>query len=318
MYLGMWAGSTGAEARALAFNAIANDPRVLQRAARLQAIKMAAQAEEFAQLVAAPSAASSDTLRAVTLFVQQSIDAWRRSLKAYDHRTDGIGVSLDPATVHMLPSDPWEIAQRNFPYVDDATGRLATRLLHEFGASLLRRSQKPWDHVIALAILRYAARLLRGELSECEPGCTSTTAVADILMVQCYAEENGLSPMLVGYSGPGKPAAQALSLLRDARTLRDAVAAARAGGEERASAWQRVIDFHAFAVVALDHRMLLDLPLDDTYDLAAAAIRQADAAMQAPELVEMPRLPRVSASAPDVVRLHARACLRPESAAEPP
>ena len=73
-------------------------------------------------------------------------------------------------------------------------------------------------------------------------------------------------------------------------------------------------DFHAYAVVALDHRMLLELPLDDTYDLAAAAIRQAEAAMQSPDLVEMPRLPGVSASAPDVVRLHARACLRPESA----
>lgn len=164
--LGMWAGSTGAEARALAFNAIANDPRVLHRAARLQAIKMAAQAEDFAQSLAASSAASSDTLRAVTLFVQQSIDAWRRSLKAYDHRTDGIGVSHDPTIVHVLPSDPWEIARRNFPYVDDATGKLATRLLHEFGANLLRRSQKPWDHVIALAVLRYAARLLRGELAE--------------------------------------------------------------------------------------------------------------------------------------------------------
>ena len=152
--------------------------------------------------------------------------------------------------------------------------------------------------MIALAVLRYAARLLRGDLPECEPGCTSATAVADILMVQCYAEENGLSPMLVGYSGPGKPAAQALSLLRDARTLRDAVAAAYAGGEERASVWQRAFDFHAFAVVALDHRMLLDLPLDDAYDLAAAAIRQAEAAMQSPDLVEMPRLPGGSASAP--------------------
>ena len=119
--------------------------------------------------------------------------------------------------------------------------------------------------------------------------------------------------MLVGYSGPGKPAAQALSLLRDARTLRDAVAAAEAGGEERASAWQRAIDFHAFAVVALDHRILLDLPLDDAYELAAAAIRQAEAAMQSPDLVEMPRLLPDSASEPEIVRLHASACLPPKA-----
>ena len=58
--LGMWAIATGAEARALAFNAIAQDPRVLQRAARPQAIKMAAQAEAFAQSLAEPSVAGSE------------------------------------------------------------------------------------------------------------------------------------------------------------------------------------------------------------------------------------------------------------------
>jgi hypothetical protein len=253
----------------------------------------------------------------VTLFVQQSIDAWRRSLKAYDHRTDDIGVSLGSTMVHVPPGDPWEIARRNFPHVDDATGLLATRLLHEFGATLLRRTRKPWDHVIALAVLRYAARRLRGEMPECEPGCTSATAIDDVRVVQCYAEENGLSPMLVGYSGPGKPAAQALSLLRDARTLRDAEADACPGREDRASAWQRAIDFHAFAVVALDHRILLDLPMDDAYELAAAAIRQAEAAIQSPDLAEMPCLPRDNVSAPHVVRLHARACLPPEGANEP-
>ena len=57
-------------ASALAFNAIAQDPRVLQRAARPQAIRMAAQAEDFAP-VAAALAADSDTWRAVTLFVQR-------------------------------------------------------------------------------------------------------------------------------------------------------------------------------------------------------------------------------------------------------
>lgn len=316
--LGMWASSTGAEARALAFNAIAQDPRVLQRAARPQAIKLAAQAEDFAQSLAEPLAAKNDAWRAVTLLVQRSIDAWRRSPKSYDHRTDGATLSFAPTIAQTPTADPWEIARRNFPYVDDATGRLATRLLHEFGSSLLRRTRKPWDHVIVLAVLRYTARLLRGELAEREPEHTSAIAIADILTLQSYAEESGLSPFAVGYSGPGRPAAQALSLLRDARTLRDAVHAAEAGGEERADFWQRAIDFHAFAVVALDHRILLDLPLADAYKLAAAAIRQAEAAMRAPGVVEMPTLPPGSAFAPEVVRLHARACLPPEGTNELP
>ena len=307
--VGMWASSTGAEARALAFNAIAQDPRVLQRAARPHAIKLAAQAEDYALSLAGPEAARSDTWLAVTLFVQRSIAAWRHTLKAYDRRPDGNAVSIAPTLVRTHLSDPWVIARRNFPHVDHETGRLATRLVREFGSGVLKRARKPWDQMIALSVLRYAARRLRGERHEDDPGDTSVSAVADVLAIQSYSEENGLSPMLVGYSGPGKPAAQALGLLRDARTLRDAVRSAEAAGEERVSIWQRAIDFHAFAVVALDHRILLDLPLDEAYELAAAAIRQAEAARLTPNLVDMPRLPHDGASAPDVVRLHAKACL---------
>jgi hypothetical protein len=307
--LGLWANATGAEAGAFAFNAIAQDPPVLHRAARRQAIRMAAQAEAFAQSLTESSVTNSDLWQAATVLVQRTIDAWRGSLKAYGHRGESIAVSFEPAIVQHDSADPWEIARRNFPSVDEATGRLATRLLHEFGISLLRRARKPWDHLIMLAVLRQAARLLRGEPAEFEPGHTKATAVADILALQDYAEESGLSPLLVGYSGRGKPAAQALSLQRDARTLRDAVKSAGGG---RASLWQDAIDFHAFAVVALDHRVLLELPLDDAYELAAAAIRRSEAAIHTPGSVVMPYLPPGTASAPDVVRLHARACLPPD------
>ena len=309
--LGMWAGATGPEAKALAFNAIAQDPRVLHRAARRQAIRLAAQAEDFAQSLADSALSSSDTWQAVTRLVQRSIDAWRGSLKAYDHTADWSAASPVPLITHADSSDPWEAAQRNFPLVDDATGHLATRLLHEFGGTLLRRARQPWDHVIVLAVLRYAARRLRGELPEREPGDTAVAATADILTVQSYAEEIGLSPMLVGYSVRSRPAMQALGLLRDARTLRDAV---QTSGRSVRS-WQQAIDFHAFAVVALDHRLLLDLPLNEAYELAAAALRQAEAAMQQPRSVRMPQLAADVASAPDVVRLHAMACLPPEALA---
>jgi len=307
--VGMWAISTAPEAQGFAFNAIAQDPRVLHRADRRQAIRMAVQAEEFALSVAQSDAAKSDTWLATALFVQRTIDAWRESLQTYNRRRDAGGASFAAPITRAQVSDPWETARRNFPHVDDETGRLATRILREFGGTVLARVRKPWDHVIALGVLRHAARLLRGELPECGPGFSRESSVADILTVQSYAEENLLSPMLVPYSGPGKPAHQALSLWRDARTLRDTVRAAAGGSEERAVIWQRAIDLHAFTVVALDHRILLDLPMDEAYQLATAAIRQAEAAMQSPDSVEMPLLPLGSAYAPAVVALHARACL---------
>jgi hypothetical protein len=307
--LGLWAISTVPEACAFAFIAIAQDPLVLRRAARQQASRLAAQAEQFALSLADSDAAKSDTWAAAALFVHQSVEAWRASLKAYKPRSDTMGVSIQPPTARTQLGDPWVNAGQNFPYVDDETGILATRILREFGGAVLARVRKPWDHVIAVGVVRYAARLLRGDVAKHATGSTWDDAVADILTVQSYAETSGLSPMLVGYFGPGRPAMQALGLLRDARTLRDAVRAAEGGGEERTSLWQCAIDFHAFAVVALDHRILLDLPLDDTYEIAAAAIRQADAAKRTPGLAILPRLPPECASQPEVVKLHARACL---------
>jgi len=72
---------------------------------------------------------------------------------------------------------------------------------------------------------------------------------------------------------------------------------------------RRSFGLRQLVVATIATGFLLDLPLDDVQELAAAAIRQAEAAMQSPDLVEMPRLPRGSVSSPNVVRLHAKACL---------
>jgi hypothetical protein len=306
--VGMWAISDPPEARAFAFNAIAQDPRILHRAARPQANKLAIHAEDFALSIAQSHAAPSETWLAAALLVQHSIDAWRKSLKAFSRPLD-VGSGSSASTIARdRVHDPWEIAQRNFPHVDDDTGRLTTRILRELGAASLARVRKPWDRVIVLGILRFAARLLRGEPTERNPEFTPERCIDDILAVQSYAEANHLSPLLVPYTGAGKRAQQALDLMRDARTLHDAVRAAPRGGEARASIWQRANDLHAYAVVALDHRTLLNLPLDEAYQLAAAAIRQVDAAKQSPDAVEMPLLPIEFPFDLDVVALHARAC----------
>lgn len=289
--IGVWATASGIEARAFAFNAIAQDPRVLYRAAHPQAVRMAAQAEDFLTSLD-QGAGSNDAWHAVGWFVRQAIDEWRSARRAYNSNDDGNAV-IAPAIAHTISHDPWQIARRNFPHVEDATGLLAIHILREFGEAALTRARKPWDHVIALAILRYAARQLRGEVLLGDRGAV----IADVRVVQSCAERTGLRPMLTGYTGPGKPAQQALGLARDACTLRDAV-----GG----ACWQAAIDFHAFALVALDHRLLLDLQLDEAQDLAVAAIRLAD---EATDVTIMPNLPPTSGSSPKVVRLHALACL---------
>ena len=185
---------------------------------------------ELALSLSQTDTAKNETWIAIALYVQRSIDMWRRSFRAYDRHGETVAMGGGATIVRTRPSDPWEIAQRNFPHVDDDTGMLATPILHECGGSVLNRARKPWDHVIALAVLRFAARLLRGERAPV-PGIHVGSRHRGHLTVQAYAEETGLSPMTVGYSGPGRPALQALELLRDAHTLRDAVRDAAGGGE---------------------------------------------------------------------------------------
>lgn len=292
--VGIWASSSGVEAGAFAFNAIAQDPQVLHRAARVQAVRMAANAEEFLSGLDQSGMVSNDVWRAVLLFVRQAIDEWRNVPREYNRGGQVSYATSDPGIARAPAQDPWQAAWRKFPQVDDATGQLATRILREFGVATLQRARKPWDHVIALAVLRYAARQLRGALM----ASSRDAVIADIGTVRSYAEQAGLSPLLVGCTGPGKPAQQALGLSRDARTLREV---------DPRACWQEAIDFHAFALVALDHRLLLNLPLDEAEELAAAAIRLADAA---PGTLIVPNLPPTSASSSKVVKLHALGCLR--------
>ena len=295
--IGMWANATGLEARSFAFNAIAQDPRVLHRAARMQAVKLAAQAEDFALSLTQAGTRVTDTWLAAAGLVQQTIEAWRKSLRAYEHRTEASAGSAGPPPARPQVHDPWQSAAHNFPHVDEATGLLATRILHELGTRALERAQRPWDHVIALAVLRHAAERLRQDVN----ADARREAIADVRAVLSYAERVGLAPFMVNHSGPGKPAQQALALVNDARTIRDVL------DGTPAAACQAAIDFHAFAVFALDHRLIPELPLPEAHEMALAALRQADRVLEAgdegfPPLAE-------SAAAPEVVKLYATACL---------
>jgi hypothetical protein len=297
----MWANATGQEARSFAFNAIAQDPRVLHRAARLQAVKMAAQAEDFALALTKAGTPATDTWLAAARFVLHTIEAWRKSLRAYDHGAEISAGAATPSVSRAQGHDPWQTAAYNFPHVDEATGRLATRVLHELGTHGLERAQRLWDHVIALAVLRHAAERLRHGASAEARG----EAIVDVHAVLSYADGVGLAPFMVTHSGPGKPAHQALALANDARTVRDVL------DGTQAAACQAAIDFHAFAVFALDHRLVPELPLQEARELATAALRHANRVLEAgstgfPPLAE-------SAAAPEVVKLYATACLPDQS-----
>ena len=111
----LWAASEGSEAKAMAFNAIAQDPRVLQRAARGPAIKMAVQAEDYMLSLENTAMVKSATWAAVARFVQHAIPGWRQSQKTYVQHRDGIGSFVRPIERQPALVDPWHNALRDFP-----------------------------------------------------------------------------------------------------------------------------------------------------------------------------------------------------------
>ncbi len=276
---------------------------------------MATQAEDFALSLSQTDTAKSDTWIAIALYVQRSIDMWRRSFRAYDRQGETRGMSFAAAIYGRL-SDPWEIAQRNFPHVEDDTGMLATRILRECGETVLKRARKPWDHVIVLAVLRYGARLLRGERAPTGPGFSRDRVIADILTVQSYAEETGLSPML---SATPVLAGRRYRLWNFCATptlcgtpyamRQGAAKIARRSGSERSTfmplAWWRWTT--GCCCDCRWKRRSRSPPRPCGRQTWRSGSRSA----------ELPMLPSASASSPEVVRLHASACLPARSMDQP-
>ena len=54
-----------------------------------------------------------------------------------------------------------------------------------------------------------------------------------------------------------------------------------------AAVWQMAIDFHSFSMVALNHRFLLGLPVDDAIEIAAASLKLAAASIETPGVVRV-------------------------------
>ena len=235
--------------------------------------------------------------------VRSAFNRFLPRLAKADHPRVADRSRFPPTGQHVTtkPSDPWELARRNFPHVDDETGIVATRMLHEFGIELLSRARKPWDQVISVAILRFAARRLRGETLGCDVD-ESASPVADILAVQRDPRRVDLFRCLSAIAVLAGRCTRRALCCAILRTLRDA---GDDPNDTGAAVWQMAIDFHSFSMVALIYRFLF-LPLR----IAAASLRLAAASIETPGVVELPVMPTGSALSPEQVRFHARAYLR--------
>ena len=317
--LGAWHQAPLAEAGLCAFTAIALDPSVLHRLAPPVAARLAAQASCYVSANLADDPAGTSLRAATARVVRTSVWAWQRSQPGRPDALAALAEPAPPATEAPPPAEEaaaatmWQSALRNFPQFDGLTGRAAAELVGRSEGTVLAQAREPWNQVLALGTLRYAARVTRGELTQ-DP-LDAAELLAAVRAVQRFAEQSGLSPMRVAYASRfGTPALLAANLSRDAATLAALVGAA--DSPERADIWAQAEAMHAFAAVALDRDVLQTLDLAESLRLAAAAIRFAGLAGGDPP-VPMPLLPRDCMSSVDDVAATARASLLAEETFTP-
>ncbi len=311
--LGAWRQAPLAEAGYCAFIAIALDPPVLDRLDAPEADRLAAQARAYVSKCLGADPAGTNLRSAAARVVRAAL--WARKQFAADHAhlpgttpaaspdSPACGAKLPAAAAR--PRDMWQAALRNFPQFDGRTGRAAAELVGRSGGAVLTEARQPWNHLLALGTLRYAARVVRGDITG--HALDRAALLGAVLAVQRFARESGLSPMRVPYvSRYGTPAVLAAGLSQDAATLEAMVRAADSG--EPADVWAEAEAMHAFAAVAIEPEVLQALDLTESLRLAAAAIRFAEPPNRAAQ-AQMPLLPRGCKANPADVAALARAAL---------
>lgn len=309
--LAAWRHAPVAEAGQYAFIAVALDPSVLDRLDPLLAIRLAQQARLYLSITLGAAPAGAGLRAAAGRFVRAAVWDWQCTLPDAASAATGTEPADPAADARPRPADIWQTALRNFPQSDGRTGRAAAELVARSGGAVLAEARQPWDQLLALATLRFAARVARGDITRC--GLDSADLLGAVVAVQRFAARTGRSPLRVPYVGRyGTPAEQAATLSRDAATLARLVPEA-----QPAAIWADTEAMHAFAAVALDREILQTLALADALRLAAAAIRFADRAAGA-NPVQMPLLPPGCAATPAGVAAAARAGLLDQDAAVAP
>jgi hypothetical protein len=304
--LQLWRGSEAAEAAAYAFSAVAQDGGVLGRVEPAEAATIAVQAQAFAN----------------ALLVRHIGDGWWAAAQFVVATLAGAGFAEEAATPEPVAVAAeremrglWQMARRSYPQFDEATGRLAADAALRLGAGLAE-VRRPWDRVIALGAIRFAADSVRGVTSvrgvKRLPSALRDPEVLGVIeAIRGYVAATGASPTLVRYAGGRAVGAQlALGLARDAMVLdehlRDAVAAGKAAPS---AIFRQAINLHGFAIVALHRALLLRLPIEEARQIARAALAFAASLAADPDGAVMPLFPEGMSPVIANVARDARACL---------
>ena len=284
-----WLTAEDEKKAALAFIAIASEPRILMRINRADAAAIVQQSQ--ATIDGIKRAKSTEPSLAAADVVANRIIVWR----AYASKNGGPGMDrvavakLDPEAASVTVN-AWKIAVENFPEFIEAVARPLVDMTLQLGASRLALLGESEQKVLALQTVRFAARSRRGNLKG--PAQPKDLSLNCLSVVQEWSTISGKNALMVPYGGRRHTIQEcAQHLLSDAMTsveiAQDLPDGLTAPGFQ---VWEAAEEFHAYAVVSMVPQSLRNMTFERARGCAAAAGRLAQAHLHDPA-VELPNIP---------------------------
>ena len=226
----------------------------------------------------------SEVLSSVCDIVLLHVNDWRTAEKKF---TQNVG--YDAQAVKSMPArspGDWSTSGEikallqhpdlRYPQFSNVAGRTVASFISELGSGELAQLDHAVGNKLTVICARFVARSLRratfdGALKRIE-------CLAALQIIEEWASLRGCQLMKVGYEGSaGTLADCARGLAYDAISCMELSAELPHGKGGGYGRWERAVERHSYAAVALDFGVLQHMPFDKARLIAAAAIRHVAA-----------------------------------------
>ena len=280
-----WKQSAGSRAADLAFRAVAADGRLLFRADGKTALAMAEQAEGIAYSLKGIGFVLGAALPSVCDLALLHVEEWKAAERKFSEGTCLGDPAAKPASAGLLGdrSTPGEVEallkhpERRCPQFSNPAGKAVAQIVLRMGPTGLAELPQAAGNKLSAVSARFVARSLRH--GTFEGALSRQECLALLQAVEGWAAMRGCRLLEVGYEGSvGTFADRARSLAYDAISCAE-LSAELPGGEggDGYRRWERAVERHGYAAVALDPGILQRISFDKAKVIAAAAIRRVHA-----------------------------------------
>lgn len=279
-----WKQSAGSRAADVAFRAIAADERLLFTTDGKTALAMAEQAEGIAVSLKEMGPSLSAVLHTVCDIVLLHVDEWKAAEKKFSQNVGRNDLTVKPMPARSVAN--WSTSSEvkallkhpdhRCPQFSNAAGNTVASIVLGMGPSGLARLGDGASNKLSVISARFVARSFRH--TTFKGALSKKDCLAVLQVVVEWASINDSQLLKVGYEGSfGTFADRARGLAYDAISCMELSAELPGQGAAGYCRWERAVERHSYAAIALDPGIIQRISFDKAKIIAASAIRHVNA-----------------------------------------